>query len=105
MLRAARRELDLYERRREQLYDVRDPVLRGRIHGLVVRLTLPIDGIIDVTESLRLTPNQPDLIEARESAFEFMVGLRKELPSLVDSLSRVAGEPIERYQVVEIRPN
>ncbi len=104
VLRSARRELDLYERRREQLYDVRNAELRGRIHGLIVRLTLPIDGIIETTELLRRNPEQTDLRDVREGAFDFMVDLRSELTELVDQLSKVAGEPIARFSSVLIRP-
>ena len=104
MLGAARRELDLYERRREQLYDVRDGALRGRIHGLMVRLTLPIDGILASTESLRMSPEQPDLAEVREGAFDYMVHLRSEIPAVVNDLSRLAGEPIAPYRDIGIRP-
>ena len=94
ILAAARRELDLYERRREQLYDVRNPTLRSRIHGLIVRLTLPIDGILASTETLRIDPDQPSLIEAREGAFDFMVQFRQEIDPVVNELAKLAGEPI-----------
>lgn len=104
MLAAARRELDLYERRREQLYDVRDGALRGRIHSLIVRLTLPIDGILASTESLRMDPDQPALVEAREGAFDFMILLREEIEPVVTDLAKLAGEPIAPYREIGIRP-
>jgi hypothetical protein len=104
MLRSARRELDLYERRREQLYDVRDAELRGRIHGLIVRLSISIDGIVETTEMLRLNPDQLNLREARDGAFDFLVDLRSDLPEIVDQLSKRAREPIARYSAVLIRP-
>jgi hypothetical protein len=101
MLRTARREVDLYERRREQLYEIRDPRLRSDIHGLIVRLSLPLDGVLDATEALSSGPAQPDLIAVRESAFAFLMTIRAAIPSLVDRLGSLSGETIEAYRVPE----
>ncbi|HZZ36621.1 MAG TPA: hypothetical protein VFE03_12930, partial [Caulobacteraceae bacterium] len=53
MLRAARREIEVYDRNRETLYELRDAELRVRIHTLVVRLTMPLDGVIDAEADVR----------------------------------------------------
>jgi hypothetical protein len=53
MLRAARREIEVYDRNRETLYELRDAELRVRIHTLVVRLTMPLDGVIDAEAEVR----------------------------------------------------
>lgn len=49
LLRAARRELDAYERTRAALYDLREGRLRLEIHVLMVRVGLSIDGVFETT--------------------------------------------------------
>jgi len=53
MLRSAKREIDMYERNRETLYDIHDAELRARIHGLVIRINSPLDSVLDATEEIR----------------------------------------------------
>src|SRR5579863_9533264 len=68
MLRSARREIDIYERNRENLFALRDAELRAKIHTAVLRLTMPLDNIFDscqAIETLELqlkTPNLPEQI-------------------------------------------
>src|SRR5579864_2133002 len=50
LVRAAHREADTYDRNRETLFDLRDPSIRARIHTLLVRLTLSLDGVLDAHE-------------------------------------------------------
>ena len=45
LMRGIRREVDVYDRDREALYDLRDPVARARIHTLMVRLTMALDAL------------------------------------------------------------
>ena len=53
MLRSARNELDIYDRNREQVFNIRDSDLRARIQTLLIRISMPIDGVIDGTEELK----------------------------------------------------
>ena len=99
MLRSARREIDLYERRREQLYDVRNPGLRREVHGLVVRLSLPLDGLLDAIDASRASPANASLETLRDQAFGFLMNTRSGIPLLVERLGAVAGEKIEAYTV------
>src|SRR5258706_9651446 len=52
MLRSARREVDLYERNRETLYALKKGDLRARIHTIVLRLSMPLDGLFDAHDAL-----------------------------------------------------
>lgn len=58
MLRSARREVDLYDRNRESLLDLRDARLRARIHTLMLRVAMPLDGIVDASEEIALSEKQ-----------------------------------------------
>ena len=99
MLRSARREVDLCERRREQLYDMRDPRLRREVHGLVVRLSLPLDGLLDAIDATRAGNAGPGFDRTRDQAFGFLMEVRANIPPLVERLGTVAGEKIEAYTV------
>ena len=52
MMRAARREVDLYDRNREILYDLHDPDLRGRLHTVMITLGMPLDSLFDIHEEI-----------------------------------------------------
>ena len=52
MLRSAVKEVDIYNRNRETLFDLRDAELRARIHTLVLRIVMPADGVFDTTSEI-----------------------------------------------------
>ena len=63
MLKGARREIEVYERNRERLFDLSDPALRARIHIAVLRLSLPIDSALEAHDEIlrlqdQLAPNR-----------------------------------------------
>jgi hypothetical protein len=58
ILRTARREIDIYDRNRESLLDLRDSDIRARIHTLTLRIAMPIDNIFDATQELNVVLNQ-----------------------------------------------
>jgi len=110
MLRSARREIDIYERNRENLLALRNGDLRAKIHTTILRLSMPIDGIFDSSQaidtlSLQLkTPNLPEadraeleariatIRETRESSFGFIVEVaNSQLKDAVSDLMRYAG--------------
>jgi hypothetical protein len=108
MLRAARRELDLYERNREQVYTLHDPKIRGLIHKCTVQLSMPIDGIFDSTRELELIEQHikasgvteahrseleqrlAAIRENRDTGFAFVVQVSEELKPLIDLLAPLA---------------
>src|SRR5471030_361637 len=49
MLRSAVKEVDIYNRNRETLFDLRSAELRARIHTLVLRIVMPADGVFDMS--------------------------------------------------------
>jgi hypothetical protein len=113
MLRSARREIDLYERNRENLYALRKGDLRARVHTIVLRLSMPLDGLFDATEAIESVSAQlklPNLSAehrqeleqrlahirtTRESGYEFMMETAEEMKPLVKDLSAISGEDSE----------
>lgn len=47
MLRSAKREIDVYDRNREKLYDIKNAHLRAQIHTLIIRINTPLEGVFD----------------------------------------------------------
>lgn len=121
MLRSARREIDIYERNRESLYDLRDGEMRARIHTLILRIGMPIDGIFDSTTELDaakrrilegntgleertdLEQRMAQLSEARENGFEFLMSIAAKLEELSRDLEPLAGHSFERVNEVANR--
>ena len=100
MLRSVRRELDIYDRNRERLYDIRDPALRVTLHGLVVRIAMPLEGILDSAATLAANPDGPafdDMRAARVQAFDFLMEGAKDIDPIVANFGRIARHPFEAY--------
>ena len=115
MLRQALQEVGIYDRNRENLYNLRDGGLRARIHTSVLRISSPLNGIFDSTEEIRATnarlraPDLPQsereeleahvkhLMALREGGFEFMEETAAEMETLVKDL-----EPVARYKFVDV---
>ncbi len=94
MLRAVRREIDLYDRNRQSLYDLRDARLRVQLHSLIVRTAMPLDGVLDASDELALVADIEDpgprlaaLRVARDRGFDFLIDNTKEIPALVAALA------------------
>jgi hypothetical protein len=115
MLRSALGEVDIYNRNRETLYDLTNTDVRARIHTLILRISMSIDGILDATnaiasiapqlEDAALPPGERAKIEARlvalnerrEGSFEFVMESGAQLKLVIKEL-----EPIARFSYDEI---
>jgi uncharacterized membrane protein YccC len=111
MLRAIRRETEIYDRNRESLYDLRDGAIRARIHTLMSQLAMTLQGVIDADEQLGQTEDavrgRPEddpvrvelaarcvrLVEQRQQAFDFMVGLAGTVGPVTVTLRELARQP------------
>jgi len=110
MFRSAVGEVDIYNRNRETLYDLRHAELRARIHTLTLRVNMSVDGVFDATNTIAAVQEQlraPDLSEERrqelvkriaalnenrEGAFEFVMENAEQLKGVIRDL-----EPIARF--------
>jgi hypothetical protein len=91
MLIAARGELDLYERNRELLLDLRDAQLRADLHSMMLRLAMPLDGVIASLDHMDAPP------EAREQGMVFLAETLTKIQPLLERLGRVAGRGFDAY--------
>jgi hypothetical protein len=92
VLRAARRELDIYERNRESLLDLRNAALRVDVHVLMVTIAMPLDGVIDSIANPGAAGDQ-----SRDEAFSFMMDGAAALPPLVARLGKIAGHRFDDF--------
>lgn len=106
MLKSARKEIDIYDRNRESLFDLRHSDLRARIQTLIIRITMPIEGVFDATEEIQRCQDmlrdagaipRPDLEariaslrEQRDGGYEFIMETAEQLPSIVRDLEPLA---------------
>ncbi len=117
MLRSARSELDIYDRNRETLFDLRDANLRARIQTLLIRLSMPLDGVIEGTEELKnmraQLKAQSDPAERaeleehirtdearRESAYAFIVETAAQLKAPISGLEPLARHSFDRIDKI-----
>lgn len=108
MLRSARREIDIYERNRESLIDLRDAALRARMHRLTLRLAMPLDGTFDASQEIALLEGQlrsrtlddedrseleariAGLKERRDAGYDYMLENSHEIAKILSDLAPLA---------------
>ena len=115
LFRSALGEVEIYNRNRESLYDLRDATVRARIHTLILRVNMSIDGIFDQTNTIgtleeqrhapTLSPEERDrldkriaaLQESRQSTYEFILANTEQLRAVVKEL-----EPMARFSFDDV---
>jgi hypothetical protein len=110
LLRTVRREIDVYDRNRERLFELPDPALRARIHMVLLRATMGVEGAIEaaaevvaIETELKLNPNMSkeqrchldarlaDQLSRREGGFEFLSESAAQARALTKELEPIAG--------------
>jgi hypothetical protein len=97
ILRSARREIDIYDRNRERLYDLRSADLRIKIHALILRTAMPLDGILDSANAPAAQPKGAPfapLHPERDRAFALIMHNTSQMPAIVTDLRRLARRPL-----------
>jgi len=107
-IRGARREVEIYDRTRETLLDLRDANVRARTSVLIARLSFSFDGILDAhaeivaaEQNLRtLSANDPSRAEiesqiavckeTRKTAFDFALEASGAIVPLLEQLAPLA---------------
>jgi hypothetical protein len=99
MLRSAKREIDIYDRNRETLYDLDDAKLRARIHTLILRLNTPLEGVFDTHDEIRA-------VETQLKSPGFPAAHRDEALARLErlTLSRLAGYEFTMETAEQINP-
>ncbi|MFO1014912.1 MAG: hypothetical protein U1E50_14230 [Caulobacteraceae bacterium] len=103
LLRATRREIDAYERNREQLFDLTDPVLRVRIHTLIVGATMSMDGLVETTAEIAAGLKGKALETARQNrdrGFDFLTEAEKDLRPMLGELAKIARTSFEGHEAI-----
>jgi hypothetical protein len=87
--------VDIYERNREALLDLRDSQLRVDVHSAMLRIAMPLDGVLaSLDDAANAHP------EARDQGVAFMIESLTRFAPLIARLSRVAGQSFDLYQEV-----
>ena len=118
LVRATKREIDVYDRNRESLFALRSASLRAEIHALIVRMTMALDGVLDSTTMIaealgaasRLEAEAParaeavqrveTLIDARQTAFEFALETAAGTAPIIALLRPLARHQFDAYEPV-----
>lgn len=118
LLRAVRREAETYDRNREHLYDLREARTRAQIHGLMVRLTLALEGIHDSVSQIAslqaaasgLHPDDPAqgdlakqveaMTDSRHLTFGFMVEAAAQIRPIIGVLRPLSKEAFDEHEAV-----
>jgi hypothetical protein len=79
MLRSAKREIDIYDRNRERLFDLNDAKLRAQVHTLILRLNTPLEGVFDAHDEI-------GGVEAQMRSPDFPASHREEAQARLDRL-------------------
>jgi len=104
MLRAVRREVDIWDRNRERLPFVGDAILRLKVSSLMGQATFAIDRMLDATEELSAetsTARRTELMEARAQAFAFLMETAGELPAQVRRLAALAHVTFADFDAID----
>lgn len=110
ILRSARQEIEMYQRNRENILDLRDGGLRARIYALTHRLAGPLDGMFDTTQEIGTLETQlrsrhleaedrdhiecriVDLKERREATYAYIRDKSVEIEAVLTRLAPLAGQ-------------
>jgi len=106
MLKSARKEIDIYDRNRETLFDLHHGDLRARIQNLIIRITMPLEGIFDTTDEILrcqdalrdagaiprtdLEGRVASLRQQRDAGYEFIIETVEDLPGIIRDLEPLA---------------
>lgn len=109
LLRMIRRELDVYDRNRERLFELRDPAVRARIHTILLRTMMGVEGAIEsasevneISTELTTTPDMPaarrehlesrrkDQLQRRDGSFDFLIEASAQADRLTKELEPIA---------------
>ena len=105
----ARREIDLYYRNRELIFRLADPALRARLHGFVIRLSIPLDRLaeeraryIELSAAGPVTAQQAeDIRKEMEITFHYLTESRNLIPELLSLLQPLARTKFDGYSNID----
>jgi len=115
LLRMIRRELDVYDRNRERLFEIKDPALRARIHVTLLRTMMGVEGALEsaaevnqIEAELKINPGMPeaqrehlqarlcDQQTRRDGGFDFLIEASGQAAKLTKELEPIARVDFEK---------
>lgn len=109
LLRMVRRELDVYDRNRERLFELKDPIMRAHIHRTLLRIMMGVEGTIEsaneaaeLEDEILSSPDMPpqrlqvltrrmeDQKERRNLSFDFLNEMSQSAVDLAKKLEPIA---------------
>jgi len=114
LFRSVLGEVEIYNRNRESLYDLKNVELRTRIHTLVLRVNMAIDGIFDTTNTITAIQGEIEggashevrdklekrislLNESRQGSYDFVLESAAQIKGVVRAL-----EPIAHFSAEDV---
>lgn len=100
LLRMVRRELEVYDRNRERLFELKDPVTRAHIHTTLMRIIMGVEGTMeaasDVAEMETEIASKPDMQDARRQLLLSRIANQKERRDLsFEFLTEMTAQAVE----------
>jgi hypothetical protein len=95
-VRAARREIEVYERNREATFELRNSELRGRIHALMLQLAIPLEHMMEEAARTAALPSiagdraSNEAAAKLEDAFSFFRSSCDLIPPMLTELRPLA---------------
>lgn len=115
LLRMIRRELDVYDRNRERLFELSDPTLRARIHITLLRTMMGVEGTLEaaaqaneIEAELKTNPDIAgarrehlqarfiDQCQRRDGGFDFLIEASEQASRLTKELEPLARVDFEK---------
>ena len=98
-LEAARREFDAYDRSREMLMELTRTELRTRLHTLMVRLRLGLDGVMEISGMIAKASaddlaSRAFLDQGRARSYAYLQELSDRIPAMITRLEQVSGQEV-----------
>ncbi|MBP6012546.1 MAG: hypothetical protein KBA31_09990 [Alphaproteobacteria bacterium] len=109
LLRTIRREIDVYDRNRERLFELRDPALRARIHTTLLRTIMGVEGALESADEcnaleaeLKMNPEMSaprrehlqarltDQCQRRDGGFNFLIEASQQGAKVIKELEPIA---------------
>jgi hypothetical protein len=92
IVKAAHRETLIYDRNRETLFAIRDPMLRAKTHVLLLQMSLTLEAVLEAADAVKTATGAEAeaAIAERAGSFGYLLELHAQLPPLIAQFERIA---------------
>ena len=104
-LRAVGREVEVYVRNREMLFNITDGALRAQVHSFMLRISISVNRLFDAHSRLASSghaPGEADLLRsAIDQSSKYLIDSGRHIPKLLARLQPLAGERLDIYRQID----